>query len=282
MSLFAKIMVIVNLILAVAFLAAAGTFLNATQSWKGKHKTDTDVLGVQVKDVTAQRDAQQKDKDTALAAKRSAETRAAASDAKATTAGDSMIELHQLNESLRQNLEALTTNQGDLQSRNTELGTQIDALRSELETARSEKGAALEQLKTANETNARLEQGVKDAERIAADGEAKVESLSDQLDQVRTENTALKASGASMSGAIAMKKVDAKVQAADNAVDIYILSVGSSDGVTGGYEVHVYRGRTYGATVVVDKVFPNHCSTHVKDGLKKSPVRPGDNASTYL
>ena len=85
-----------------------------------------------------------------------------------------------------------------------------------------------------------------------------------------------------MSGAIAMKKIDAKVQAADNGVDIYILSVGSADGVTEGYEFHVYRGNTYVATVVVDKVFPNHCSTHVKDGLKKGDIRPGDDASTYL
>ncbi len=282
MSLFAKIMVIVNLILAVAFLAAAGTFLNATQSWKDKHVKDTARLADEVSNVSAQRDAQQAEKDNALGAKRSAETRAAASDAKATTAGESMIELHQLNESLRQNLESLTTNQGDLQSRLGELNTQIDALRSELETASAEKGAALDQVKTLQENVARLDQGVTDAEAIAAAGEAANESLRDQLDRITTENTALKASGASMSGAIAMKKVDAKVQAADNGVDIYILSVGSSDGVTEGYEFHVYRGNTYVATVVVDKVFPNHCSTHVKDGLKKSPIRPGDNASTYL
>ena len=36
MSMFAKIMVIVNFILAVAFLAAAGTLLGAAEDYKGR------------------------------------------------------------------------------------------------------------------------------------------------------------------------------------------------------------------------------------------------------
>ena len=41
-------------------------------------------------------------------------------------------------------------------------------------------------------------------------------------------------------------------------------------------------GLAHFSRAAVNKVFPNHCSTHVKDGLKKSPIRPGDSASTYL
>ena len=44
MSLFAKIMVVVNLVLAVAFLAAAGTLLGAMEDWKGRYATDTGTL----------------------------------------------------------------------------------------------------------------------------------------------------------------------------------------------------------------------------------------------
>ena len=282
MSLFAKIMVIVNLILAVAFLAAAGTFLNATQSWKDKHDSAKSTLEARVADVEAQRDQQIKDKDAALSAKRSTETRAAELQGKVEVAQTSMTELHQLNENLRQNLETFGTNQADMQSRLTELSTEIDRLRGELETAASEKNSALDNVKTLQENLARLEQSVADAEAIAASGEAANSSLRDQLDQAATELAGYKGRYPAPSGVVSMKKVDATVQAADNEMDIYILSVGSADGVTEGYEFHVYRGSTYVATVVVDRVFPNHSSAHVKHHLKKSPIKPGDSASTYL
>ena len=124
MSLFAKIMVIVNLILAVAFLAAAGTFLNATQSWKLKHNDIKTTLEARVADVEAQRDQQIADKESALTGKRAAETRAAEMQGKVETAQTSMTELHQLNENLRQNLETFGANQADMQSRLTELNTE--------------------------------------------------------------------------------------------------------------------------------------------------------------
>jgi DNA repair exonuclease SbcCD ATPase subunit len=282
MSLFAKIMVIVNLILAVAFLAAAGTFLNATQSWKVKHDEVKTTLETRVADVEAQRDAQAKEKEAALAGKRSADTLKAEFQGKVETAQASMAELHQLNENLRQNLETFGTNQADMQSRLTELSTEIDRLRGDLETAESAKKDALETVKTLQEEVARLEQGVADAEATAAAGEAANMSLRDQLDQTATELAGYKGRYPAPSGVVSMKKIDATVQASDNEMDIYILSVGSADGVTEGYEFHVYRGSTYVATVMVDRVFPNHCSTHVKHHLKKSPIQAGDSASTYL
>src|SRR5688572_17356718 len=47
MSLFAKIMVIVNFILAVAFLAAAGTLLGAAEDYKGKYQAALELAGTE-------------------------------------------------------------------------------------------------------------------------------------------------------------------------------------------------------------------------------------------
>jgi hypothetical protein len=65
-------------------------------------------------------------------------------------------------------------------------------------------------------------------------------------------------------------------------VDVYILSVGSKDGVKEGYEFTVYRGNEYVATVVVDHAYPNYSAAHTKPGTKKRDAQPGDEAATRL
>ena len=76
--------------------------------------------------------------------------------------------------------------------------------------------------------------------------------------------------------------LEGKVQAVDNEMDVYVLSVGTSDGVEVGDEFTVYRGSDYVATVVVDKTFPNHSSCHMKKGMRKLEVKAGDTATRGL
>ena len=79
-----------------------------------------------------------------------------------------------------------------------------------------------------------------------------------------------------------MKAVEGRVQAVDNAMDIFVISVGSKDDVKVGYEFTVYRGNKYVSTIVVDEVFPNHAACKTKAGLKKLDVKEGDEVATRL
>ena len=70
------------------------------------------------------------------------------------------------------------------------------------------------------------------------------------------------------------------VLAADNKVGIFLISCGKKDGVVIGDELTVYRGDTFVAVVVVDKVFQDKASVVLKTEngkpLRKSDIKQGD------
>jgi len=74
------------------------------------------------------------------------------------------------------------------------------------------------------------------------------------------------------------------VLAADDRSGIYLVSLGTKDGLKAGDDLTVHRGDTFVAVVVVDKPFADKASVVVKeqDGrpLKNSPIRQGDRVAT--
>ena len=282
MSLFAKIMVVVNLILAVVFLASAGTVLNAMESWKAKHGRDTDALQMENADLAKQRDAQTAAKEKAQQASNAAETAKVAAEEKLNVLQNSNDAVMAQNVKLAEQLETLVATQQDLQTKNSELQGIIENLRGELARAEGEKRDALAEGETLRQTVARLEQELADANSAVAAQEMANATQAEQIDQLNTTVAMYNKHFGPLPGGVTMKPLDAVVQAVDNANDIYILSVGSADGVTEGYEFTVHRNGEYIATVVVDKVFANHASARTKDGLKRKDAQAGDGASTIL
>ncbi len=282
MSLFAKIMVVVNLILAVVFLASAGTVLNAMESWKSKYKLDTDELHGQIANIEGQREAQRSQKETAQQAASATETAKVAAEAKLSVLQKSSDMLMAHNAKLEEQLQTLVGTQQDLQSKNSGLQELIETLRGDLARTQGEKRDALSQAEALTQNVARLEQQLADANSSVASAEMKITEQVEQIDSLQTEIAMYNKHFGQLPSGIAMKPLDAVVQAVDNANDIYILSVGSTDGVKEGYEFTVHRNGEYIATVVVDKVFANHASARTKDGLKRKDAEAGDGASTSL
>ena len=187
------------------------------------------------------------------------------------------------NQELNASLETLSTAQSDLQNKNSELQTIINQLRDQLSTAESERRTAQDEARTAQESIARLEQEGKDANEALAAQEAANQALRDQLDSSQTALAMYQDKhGPLPEATMMMKSVSGVVQAVDNEMDIYVVSVGSQDGVKVGYEFTVYRGDQYIATIVVDKVFPNHASARTKDNMKRKAARAGDNVRSQL
>ena len=82
------------------------------------------------------------------------------------------------------------------------------------------------------------------------------------------------------------KAVKGLVLAADDKMDIFLVSVGRNEGLEIGHELTVYRGDTFVAVVVVDKVFADKAAASIKKEngkrMQKSPIRQGDKvASIY-
>lgn len=282
MSMFAKIMVIVNLILAVVFLAAAGTLHSATENWKARHQTVSNekVLMEQTKDKNiTDRDARIKELTETNATLRA---RAESAEVNQKTLADSNANLSTALNGVKAQAEAQTTNINELTKTVTDLNGTNNTLRNDLATAQAEKKQREDENGTLREANARETARAENAEKSLAAAESNNKSINDRLDQVSTRLQAYEKSYPPLGNAVTMKAVRGVVSASDAKADVHILNVGSKDGVEIGYEFIIYRGNSYVATLVVDSVQANLSSARVKAGSKKSDVQAGDGAATRL
>jgi septal ring factor EnvC (AmiA/AmiB activator) len=279
---FAKIMVIVNFILAVMFLAAAGTLLGAAEDYKGKYKAlDEDTKGkmaaleaqVQQADNKAKENQQRfNDADKALKT----------AEGQLKQLQDSNNQLNQAAAQMRASLDTMAKAQGDLNSRLTDYSKANDTLRNDLATSESGRKESEAKSKAQADEIARLTQDKDTAERALAASETASKALTDSLDAANTQLKRYRDEKGALTGALVMQDVDGFVQAVNNQVDVCIISVGSKDKVEVGYEFFVYRGNQYVSTIVIDKVFPNHASGTTKPGSKKMDIQAGDEVSTRL
>jgi DNA repair exonuclease SbcCD ATPase subunit len=282
MSLFAKIMVVVNFILAVVFLAAAGTLLGAAEDYKAKYNELNTAANQEKVALNAQIDAE-RNKNTATTKNfGDLQAQKAAVDAQLKTISDSNSQLNAANNQMRADLDKLTSAQSDLNNKLTDLNKQVDSTRNELATSESERKAAIDKNRAQADEIARLSQDKETAEKSLAAANTKAKSDADQLDNLRTTLEMYKKEKGALSAGVVMNDVHGVVQACNNNLDIYVLSVGSKDGVKEGYEFTIYRDSKYVTTIVIDKVFPNYSSGMSKPGTKKMDVMPGDEAATRL
>lgn len=282
MSLFAKIMVVVNLILAVVFLSAAGTFLGAQENWKTQHST----LKTSLEDTIAKKDDQIKAADAradALAlnlaemekAKVAAETQLASDQA-------SMRNLNEANGQLREAIERLSNTYQTVQDANTRLEGEKANLNEKLNAAQSDARDARSETDTANGTIAQQAQQIADLEKQVASLEMQATANAETIDAQKTTLALYQATYGDLPAGLTPIDVAGRIQAVDNEMDIFVISVGERDKVAVGHEFTVYRGNDYVSTIVVDQVFPNSASCHTKKGMKKSDVKAGDEVATRL
>lgn len=282
MSLFAKIMVVVNFILAVVFLAASGTLLGAAEDYKAKYEGATKEWKADKDSLNAQIDAERA-KNTSMAKNMGdLQAQKAAAEAVQHNLEASNQQLNSANNQMRADLDKLTSAQTDLNSKLADLNKQVDTTRGELATSEAERKAAIDKNRAQADEIARLSQDKETAEKSLAAANAKAKTDADQIENLNTTLGMYKKEKGPLSSGVVMNDVHGVVQAADNKYDIYILSVGSKDGVKEGYEFTVYRDSQYVTTIVIDKVFPNYASGMSKPGTKKMDVKAGDEAATRL
>lgn len=282
MSLFAKIMVVVNLVLAVVFLSAAGTYLNAMNDYKKKSDTLTSDIAAQKVSYDDQikiRDGQIRELGEQL---RQLEVAKAAAETGQASAQESMKNLNEKNAQLQESVERLSTTYDKMVEANTRLQAEKAELVDNLNTAQTDARQARDETDTANGNIAQLNQQVEDL--TAQLGAAQKQSMADaeKIDRQATTIALYAKTFGDLPGGLTPIDVAGRVQAVDNEMDIFVISVGDKDQVKVGHEFTVYRNNDYVSTIVVDQVFPNHASCHTKKGMKKSDVKSGDEVATRL
>lgn len=278
----AKILIVLNLILAVMVMGAAGAYLQSAEDWRTKYtlkaeESETNIKALQERLQQAQTSLDEANRKAAAAATAQASAETAQ---KLASENNNLLQkkLDDYNATLQGLNEQVKSLSGNLASAQERIAT----LENEKKTADDEKRAALsakaaaetEQKRLTNE-NANLASMLEGAQKNGA-------ALAEQLEASNTELAILREKYPNAGGLSA--PVKGTVLAADAKMDIYLISVGSKDGVKTADELTVYRNDQFVAVVVVDKVFEDKASVMVKkmDGkaFKKSDIQQGDKVAT--
>jgi len=280
MSTFAKIMVVVNFVLAIAFLAAAGTLHGAADSWRSKHDQARKDLQQQIDNLDAQYKGKVGELDEARRQSQALEGRASAAEAVQKQQAESNAALMREVENKTAEITQLIAANNSATTALNDAQKQIESLNGKLATSESERKQALDAQSTVQENLDRETQRADSAEQALAAAQAANQKLTDDLDSANTAIGAFEAHFGKLPEGITVKAVRGVVQAASAKDDVYVISVGSKDDVKVGYEFTVSRGSHYVSTIVIDSVWPNHATGHTKNGMRKMDVQAGDSVAT--
>ena len=166
MSMFAKIMVVVNFILAVAFLAAAGTLLGAAEDYKSKYEKSMADAAQTKGDLEKQVEARQKLADQNQQKFVETDKLRASNDAQLKVLADSNQQLKDTLAQLRSSYDKVADAQKDLQARLASLNSDLDKVRGDLATSEAGRKESDGKSKSLSEEIARLTQEKEDRKSV--------------------------------------------------------------------------------------------------------------------
>jgi hypothetical protein len=284
MGTFAKIFIVVNLVLAVVVLGAVGTLLGTSEDWKGKYETKT----AELEDIIAKKDAKitklNQDLSTLRTEKNQLTQKTIDQAAQIAQQTQEWVVLKEKFNAQVASLQEQTKLLKDLEQNVEDARTRNQTLQGKLDTALEEKRAAD---RTADDLRNDLERE-KLAKQAALDDLAQAnkenKNLSEDNDRkARTLAMVAKRGGLKfLEGLEPTEAVDGVVTGVDEPLNIVLISVGSDDKVEIGYTLTVYRGGAYLGKLLIDKVGPDWASGHMDPNETKEFPKRGDRVSTQL
>jgi predicted nuclease with TOPRIM domain len=280
MSTVAKILVVLNLFLAVGFLGASATFLGVQENYKVQLKETSEKMQVEIDDLTAQKTKLGKD----YSDQRSKTAEFQAANEGLTAAAEAKeLESQRLNETHSQLLgqfERLSQTAKDLQSTIESLNSDKNRLIDEKDKALTEKRNAVETANNAVTEQKRLENEILGQADAIGELEKRLVETAEKLDMTELVVALYKEKYGETGESLGVPAIGAVVSGVNNDLNIVLLTVGRDDGVKAGYEFTIYRGGEYVATVVVDTVEKDHCSGVSKKEVERLPIQVGDKGTT--
>jgi hypothetical protein len=278
MSTVAKVFVVLNLLLAVAFLGAAATHLGYDDSYRKKLTDVTAQKDQEIKRVQGLLDEANREK-VSLSQKVNEQTqRADVANTRAESfkaAYDQVVQDHnKLSASYASLSDALKTAQ--LTIKNYE--TLTTSLQNERTATLQALAAAQDAEVQARKNQATTELNLEQATAQLQDTSAKLTQTTADLESTRTKLEAAIKSGGGAAAMIteAQPPQTGKILQADNAHNIFVISLGSEDGVRVGFKYTVARGNHYVAEIVIDRVEAKMASGSAVRGMSTGEIQPGD------
>lgn len=280
MSAIAKILIVLNLLLAVAFLGAAATFLGQQENWKLKHeqlteRTTTEIQGLNDALASARND------------QRTAEQNASQAQADLKAVRDRFEQkesdyttLSKSHNELIAKYDTLSKTYQDIVNQNKTLQQEKNALIDDKDAALTAKRAAIEAQNNAETEQKRLEGELADVRGQLAELNKKMMAMADENESLTIQLQAYQERYPALTDLVVPPKIDAQVTGVDNDLNIVLLSVGRDDQVKPGYSFTVYRGNEYVGKIMIDKVEKDYASGYSVKELQKHPIEVGDTATT--
>lgn len=277
MSTVAKILVVVNLVLAAAFLMAASNYLGQQDTWKKKY-TDLDVA-TQAEITNLGKTINDKEQENVNLLK---QVRTAQEDLKVANKENDQV--RSMNDLLKQahnetsgqltvSANAVDTAQKTIQA-NREM---IDALQAEIGNLRERIRQYLDQKEAAvrslNEKEIQFENLLANKQ----DLEARIAELMDDLRSASlTAETAITKLGGEADIPLDQPAHEGRVLAVDGGTNIAVISLGAEDGVKPGFKYMVSRGSQYVTTIVITDVQAKQSAGRSLTDFQKDMIRRGD------
>jgi hypothetical protein len=276
MSTVAKVFVVLNLVLAVAFLGAAATFLGYVDSYRNQldvektaHQTTRDTTSKLI----SERDTKISTLTNQLAQANEEKGAAIRMDERTTQAYTNLQTAYATTAaSLTRATASLTVAQDtikNLTALKDELQANARTMAEALRVANDERGAAV---KAANQAQLDLENEQDRARQL----EQNLASCEDARARLEFAARARAAGGGTGGPGEPQPPQQGKVTAADPRANIVVISLGSEDGVKAGYRYVVSRGADYVGTVEVTSTEAKQSAARSLRDLQKSEIRTGD------
>ncbi len=282
MSMVAKILIVLNLILAVMVMGAAGAYLQSAENWKKNYEEKSVKYDQDTKELNDRVSKTQGALDEANRKASAEQSKASGFEAQAKTSEANNGLLQKKLDDYNATLQSLQNNLKDVQA-NYEASRQAnDKLQAEKKQAEDEKRAALEAKSAAETEQKRLSAENSNLMSSLDTREKSAVAMAEQIEAANATISVYKEKYGSLN--LVAAPVKGMVLAASPKDDIYLISVGADQGVKVADELTVYRGDQFVAIVVVDKVMNDKSSVVVKrmngKPLKKSDIQQGDKVAT--
>ncbi len=280
MSTLAKVFVVLNLLLAVAFLGAAAAFLGHSDNWKAKHDKKVIETDSTIRSLSDERTSLKASNDKLEVSVTAANTAHEVAKKGETTIADAYAQLKkgydESNASYQNASRALLIAQETIKNGRAlvdQLQTERQALTDKLRAAQDGETAS-----TTAKNNA--ENALELATNQLQDANTKLATAEGELQRTRFRLEALLRSNPGLNASTEQQWQQGKVLQADNEHNIVVISLGSEDGVKPGYKYTVSRGSSFVAEIQITNVQTKSAAGKVLTGLGKMPIKTGDDIMT--
>jgi hypothetical protein len=284
MSTIGKIFLVLNLVLAGAFLGWAANSLGKTEELKTAHTakvnelTDANQkLQTELADTQAALNTERNAKDTAQTERDNLRT-------DATRLKEELEAAKRANDQLRGDVAKINETMTGLNERLQQIEQTKDAAHELAMRMQSERDAAVRRADEAEMARRTAEETRSTAELDIAQLERDLKSARGQADRLEAEIAQLVAVHGIARTGTAQPDLDARVVQVDYSLKpgLVALNVGSNAGVKRGHTFEIYSGTTYKGRVRVETVHPDMCSAVITLAQNGTTINAGDSASSHL